>query len=168
MRRLMQERPGCVWTAIIVAVGVAASILFPAQMWTAADGMRRAADRVDAAVDALAPTATAAAVPVEAVDGAGRAYRAEGAGGLVFGQVTSMADGDGRLRVVGELHNAGQEEARLVIVLATLYGADGLLRDTASGVVDLTVLAPGGTSPFDVRTEVAADDVGRYVLRVNP
>jgi len=56
----------------------------------------------------------------------------------------------GSLSIVGEVRNGSDLPMELVIVVATLYDAQGNVVATSSDFVSLELIAAGGTAPFDV------------------
>lgn len=70
-------------------------------------------------------------------------------------QSTMTPDEDNRYTITGEVLNSSDQKTSTVKIVAGLYGTDGKLIGTGYEFAEITELAPGETSPFEMSVKVA-------------
>lgn len=82
-----------------------------------------------------------------------------------FQGVTAYVAGTGSHNVVGEVINRSSENLRFVEILASFYDGGGQLISTGSTFAEMSVIEPGGVSPFKLETLDPLPSLADYSLR---
>jgi hypothetical protein len=83
----------------------------------------------------------------------------------VTSRVTDFRSGDGVLHVVGEVKNTTNATVEYPKITATFFDAAGNTIGTHFAHACLTVLAPGGDSPFDIAIANPPANIARYAVK---
>ena len=102
------------------------------------------------------------------VDSEERAYEIEAPDDIAVANVASSVNVLDMLEIIGEITNDGSDTLKYVQAIATLYDAEGNMLSVDTGFASVKEMAPGQTSPFQVMSMTAGDDVASYRLQVQP
>lgn len=69
---------------------------------------------------------------------------------IKFTSTNGYVDSIGTMHLVGELFNRGQELAKFVEVIASLYNPSGQIAGTNSAYTNPSTITPGMSAPFEI------------------
>lgn len=107
-----------------------------------------------------------AAAAGDLVDAAGRPYTAELADAYTLAQVESSVNALGKIEIIGDVTNIGDEPAKYVNLIITLYGEDGAILGVETTYTSLNTIEPGQTSPFRMISLTDGAAVANYRIQI--